>query len=328
MKTKMYVRATAAVMGLALCFPATGLTQQPKPQQPPPLQGPIKVDVNLVNLFATVRDKDKHLIANLEKAEFQVFEDGKEQKLDFFKSETELPLTMGILMDTSGSMEPIFGAEQEAASRFLRRVLRPKKDLAMVMTFDTDVDLMADFTADTDRLDRAIQRARVNVPAGRVTPGTIPYQGGGTNLYDAVYLACREQLARESGRKAIILLTDAEDTGSKVKLQEALETAQRTDTVIHVLLIGVRGGFGFGGSNASVAKKMADETGGRMIEVNNNRDLEKAFDQISEELRSQYTLGYYPANPARDGAFRKIKVEMKSKDLKVLTRKGYYAPRS
>jgi len=312
-----------------MVLPSSGFTRQARPpQNPPPVQqGPIKVDVNLVNLFASVRDKGKRLVPNLPKEAFEVSEDGKPQQIDFFKAETELPLTLGVIMDTSGSMYSIFSAEQEAASRFLHRVLRPKKDLAMIMTFDTDVDLLSDFTADTDKLERAIQRARVHVPAGRVTPGTVPGGSGGTNLYDAVYLACKEKLASESGRKAIILLTDAEDTGSKVRLNEALETAQRTDTVIHVLLITVRGGFGFGGGGAGVARKMAEDTGGRMIEVNSDRDLERAFDQISEELRSQYTIGYYPSNPTRDGLFRKIKLEMKDKDLKALTRKGYYAPR-
>lgn len=326
MKTKTTTRLALAAAAAALSLPALGLTN-PAAQNPPAPQGPIRVDVNLVNLFASVRDGSKRLIPNLPKDAFQVFEDGKEQQIDFFKAETDLPLTLGILMDTSGSMYTIFGAEQEAASRFLRRVLRPKQDLAMIMTFDTDVDLLADFTADGDRLERAIQRARVSVPAGRVTPGTIPGGSGGTNLYDAIYLACKEKLSRESGRKALIVLTDAEDTGSKVKLSEALETAQRTDAVIHVLLISARGGFGFGGANAGVGKKLAEETGGRMIEVNNERDLERAFDQISEELRSQYTIGYYPSNAARDGSFRKIKVETKNKDMKVLTRKGYYAPR-
>lgn len=328
MTPKTYRKALASCLGAVLLLPLAGLSQQPKPpQNPPPLpQGPIRVGVDLVNLFATVRDKDKRLVPNLTKDRFEVYEDGKLQEIDFFKAEGELPLTMGIVMDTSGSMDTIFGAEQEAASRFLQRVLRPKKDLAMVMTFDTDVDLLADFTNDQGRLERAIQRARVNTGGPRVTPGTVPSTTGGTNLYDAVYLACREKLARESGRKAIILLTDAADTGSKVSLKEALETAQRADTVIHVLFIEAGGGWGLrGGGDAGVAKRLADETGGRMIAVNNHRDLEKAFDQISEELRSQYTLGFYSTNSARDGAFRKLKVEVK--DHKVLARKGYYAPK-
>jgi VWFA-related protein len=308
-----------------LLFPPSSRPQQP-PTQQTPQDRPIRVDVSLVNLFASVRDKSKRMVPNLSKDEFRVFEDGQEQTLDFFKAETALPLTLGILMDTSGSMETIFRPEQEAASRFLGRVLQPK-DLAMIMTFDTDVDLMADFTNDHDRLERAIQRAKVHRAGGMVTPGTVPSPSGGTNLYDAVWLACKEKLARESGRKSIILLTDAEDTGSKTSLKDAIEIAQRTDAVIHVLLITVRSGFGFGGGNAGVGKKLAEETGGRMIEVNNEKDLQRAFDQISEELRSQYTLGYYSTNGTRDGSFRKVKVETRDRSLNVLTRKGYYAPK-
>jgi VWFA-related protein len=157
-----------------------------------------------------------------------------------------------------------------------------------------------------------------------MTPGTIPQSGSkGTNFYDALYLACNEKLSTEAGRKAIVVLTDAEDNGSKVRVEEAIEAAQRTDTVVHILLVyDPRQG-----ANASIAKKITDETGGRMIVVNSEKHLQEAFDQISEELRSQYTVGYYPTNSARDGKFRKIKIEVAGKDLKVLARKGYYAPK-
>ncbi len=143
---------------------------------------------------------------------------------------------------------------------------------------------------------------------------------GGTDFYDAVYLAAHDKLADEAGRKAMIILTDAEDTGSKLKLQDAIEAAQRTDTVVHILLVAADGG------DQGVAKKLTDETGGRMIVVRNEKNLEQAFDQISEELRSQYTIGYVPSNKARDGSYRKIKVDMKNKDYSALTRRGYYAP--
>ena len=319
MTNQLLLQTVALATAATLVFsPATGTAALADPQ--------IRVEVSLVNLYATVRDKNRRIIGKLEKNDFKVFEDGKEQQVEFFRAETHQPISLGILMDTSGSMHSIFGAEQDAASAFLRRVLTPK-DLAMVMTFDMDVDLMADFTSDPDRLERAIRRARVHAAGGIITPGTVPSQSGGTNFYDAVWLACKEKLSSETGRKALVVLTDAEDTGSRVKLKEALETAHRTDTVIHVLYISVRGGFGFGGGAYGVAKQMAEETGGRVIEIRNDRDLERAFDQISEELRAQYTLGYYPSNPARDGAFRKIKVELKDQDLKVLTRKGYFAPR-
>jgi VWFA-related protein len=192
------------------------------------------------------------------------------------------------------------------------------------MSFDLDVDLLSDFTDDKALLNRSIRRAKINAGGPMITPGTIPTRGAiGTDFYDAIYLACTDKLATEAGRKAIVVLTDAEDNGSKVRVEEAIEAAQRTDTVVHILLVyDPREG-----ANASVAKKITDETGGRMISVNSEKKLLEAFDQISEELRSQYTLGYYPTNSAQDGKFRKVKVETAEKDLKVLTRKGYYAPK-
>jgi len=154
-------------------------------------------------------------------------------------------------------------------------------------------------------------------------------QNGGTDLYDAIYVACHDQLSSQAGRKAIILLTDAEDTGSKMSLDDAIEAAQRTDTVIHVLRLSDEPfylGMGIGYTGVSVARRLAEETGGREIEVRSEKSLEKAFDEISEELRSQYVLGYYPTNTRRDGTFRKIKVETERPDTHLLARKGYYAP--
>jgi VWFA-related protein len=153
-----------------------------------------------------------------------------------------------------------------------------------------------------------------------VGPVPTSHFNGGTDFYDAVYLAAHDKLADEAGRKAMIILTDAEDTGSKLKLQDAIEAAQRTDTVVHILLVAADGG------DQGVARKLTDETGGRMIVVRNEKNLEQAFDQISEELRSQYTIGYVPSNKARDGGYRKIKLEMKNKDYSALARRGYYAP--
>jgi VWFA-related protein len=197
-----------------------------------------------------------------------------------------------------------------------------KGDLAMVISFDLDVDLLADFTEDRGVLDRAINRAQINAPFSPVNnPGPFPQSGGGgTNFYDAVYLACHDKLSDEAGRKAIVVLTDAEDTGSKLRLEDAIEAAQRTDTVVHILLIAADGG------DQGVAKRLTDETGGRMIVVRSERNLQQAFDEISEELRSQYTLGYSPTNKSHDGGYRKIRVETTNKDYTVLTRRGYYAP--
>ena len=285
----------------------------------PPAQ--IRVQVNLVNLFATVRDKHKAIVTGLKQDDFQVYEDGQLQEITNFSAESNLPITLGILIDTSGSEYYMLSGEKEAGSRFLGRVLR-KGDLAMIMSFDTDVDLLADFTDDRGLLDRAINRAQINVPVGGViVQGPLPSSGtGGTNFYDAVYLAAHDKLSSEAGRKAVVVLTDAEDTGSKLQLGDAIEAAQRTDTVVHILLVAADGG------DQSVARRLTDDTGGRMIIVRSERNLEQAFDQISEELRSQYTIGYTPTNKKHDGSYRKIRVEMKNKDYSVLSRRGYYAP--
>lgn len=316
----------SAVLIAVLLAPAA-LPQAPGETAQQETQAPLKVEVNLVNLYATVRDKHHGIVPDLKQEEFRVFEDGVQQKVTNFSREVSLPITLGILLDTSGSVERLLGAEQAAASRFLERVMR-KSDEAMLITFDLSADELQGFTSDVAALERAISRARVNTGGSvRVTPGTIPQSGNiGTVLYDAVYLACRERLSGEAGRKAVVILTDAEDNGSKVTVEEAIEAAQRSDTVIHILLQSdIRYAFGGG---AGVAHKMTTETGGRVIEVRNEKDLQKAFDQISEELRSQYTLGYYPTNPARDGKFRRIRVETTRPDTKVLARQGYYAPRN
>jgi VWFA-related protein len=308
------MRIRAIVSYLCVASLAGGLAFAASP-------GQIRVQVNLVNLFATVRDKHKAIVTGLKQDDFQVYEDGQLQEITYFSAESNLPITVGMLMDTSGSEYYMLSGEKEAGSRFLARVMR-KGDLAMVMSFDTDVDLLADFTDDRGMLNRAINRAQINAPSGgMIAQGPLPSSGtGGTNFYDAVYLAAHDKLSSEAGRKAIVVLTDAEDTGSKLSLQDAIEAAQRTDTVVHILLVAADGG------DQSVAKRLTDETGGRMIVVRSEKNLEQAFDQISEELRSQYTVGYSPSNKKHDGSYRKIKMEMKDKDYSVLTRRGYYAP--
>lgn len=316
---KWAVQTVICASALALAAPAL---PQGQGQNPPT----IKAEVNLVNLFATVRDKNKRVITDLKQDNFKIFEDGHEEKIAFFSKEMTMPITLGLLLDTSGSEQNMLGAIQGAGSRFLRRVLR-KGDEAMIISFDTDVDLLSDFTDDRSILDRAINKARINTPGGGYIAGNPgPIGSGnitGTALYDAIYLACGEKLNGEAGRKAIVIVTDAQDEGSKVKMEEAIEAAQRTDTVIHVLLVADPR---FGG-NGGVARRLTEDTGGRVIYVNSEKKLEEAFDQISEELRSQYTLGYYPTNAAKDGKFRKIHVDVDNHDMKVLARKGYYAPR-
>ena len=321
---KPWMKGLALCAALAIVIPALPQTQTQSQGQAPPV---IKTEVTLVNLFATVRDKNKRIITDLKQDDFRVFEDGHEEKVSFFSKEMNLPITLGLLLDTSGSEQRNLPSIQDAGSRFIHRVLR-KGDEAMVMSFDSDVDLLSDLTDDRSQLDRAINKARINIPGGGMIAGNPGPIGGqqitGTALYDAIYLACGDKLNGEAGRKALVIVTDAEDEGSKVRLEEAIEAAQRTDTVIHILLV-VDPRYG---GNPSVGHKLAEDTGGRMISVRSEKNIEEAFDQISEELRSQYTLGYYPTNNNKDGKFRKIKVDLSNSEFKVLARKGYYAPKS
>ena len=309
----------------ASCALALGSIAPAFPQEPTQAGGSISRQVSLVSLFATVRDKNKRIVGDLTQNDFQVFQDNEPQKIAFFSKEVTLPITLGLLIDTSGSEQNRLPAEQDAATRFLERVMK-KGDEAMVISFDLDVNLFSDFTDDKHIIERAINKAQVNAvgSSGVFTPGTIPTRTGGTHFYDAVYLACSDKLGTEAGRKALVIITDAEDFGSKVRLEEAIEAAQRSDTVVHVLLVHDPG-YGW---RPDVAKKLTDETGGRTIEVSSEKKLEQAFDQISEELRSQYQIGfYYPANKLKDGGFRKIKVDVTNKDYKVLARRGFYAPK-
>jgi VWFA-related protein len=281
--------------------------------------GQIRIQVNLVNLFVTARDKKtKKIVTGLEESDFKISEDNTAQKIGSFSRESNLPITLGMLIDTSGSERNMLGAEQAAAIRFVNRVLR-KGDLGMVISFDSDADLLSGFTDDPQALDRAIQRARI---AGASMAGPLGGSPPGTVFYDAVYLACTDRLAQEAGRKALVILTDAQDEGSRLRIEDAVEAAQRTDTVVHILLVSEFGG------NESVARKLTDETGGRTIVVRSEKNLEDAFDQISEELRTQYSLSYSSSNSKHDGTFRKVKVETTRKDVDLLTRRGYYAPKN
>jgi VWFA-related protein len=321
-----FALATIPIAGMLTARTAHARAQDTQNNQEPRDTGQtLKVESKLVQAFVTVRDKHNEVIDNLTKDDFKIFEDGVEQKITYFGKESDMPITLAMLMDTSGSMYNIMDAEKEAASDFVRAIMR-KKDEAVVISFDTDADLLADFTEDPATLTRAIHRAQVRVSAAGIggTPGTVNSNGAGTNLFDAIYLACHDELAAEAGRKAIIVLSDAEDNGSKMSIEEAVESAQRADAVIHVLLISdpnASEGYGTG-----IALQLARETGGRVISVHNDKTLNKAFDEISQELRSQYVLGFTSSNTATDGTYRKIKVTANQPDAKILSRKGYYAP--
>jgi VWFA-related protein len=295
----------------------------------------LKVNVNVVQLFFNVKDKHGALIPNLTKDDFEILEDGKPQNAKYFAAESDLPLTLGILIDSSGSQRNVLGMEQEVGASFLQEILRPK-DEAFVISFDVDVNLLQDFTNSNHLLRQALNEAKINAPPSSC--GNLPGAGGGplpcsgtpkgTLLYDAVYLSSHDELGKEVGRKAMIILTDGEDQGSHYKIKEAIEAAQKSDSIVYVLLIADRGFYGFGGySGDRQMKDLTAETGGRMIEVGNKMDkLKDAFDQIAHELRSQYNIGYTPTNPKLDGTFRRVDIHAKnSKDYKIQARNGYYA---
>jgi VWFA-related protein len=293
----------------------------------------LKVNVAVVNLFFNVKDKRGGLVPNLAKDEFEIYEDGKPQTIKYFSSESNQPLTLGLMIDSSASQMRVLEDEKVVGAQFLKEVLR-KDDLAFVISFDVNVDLLQDYTNDASELRHAMNRAKINSGGAG---GGLPGLGGGplptsnnprgTLLFDAVYLASNEKLAREVGRKAMILLTDGEDQGSQTRNRQAIEAAQKADSIVYVIMIADRGFYGgFGYSGDKEMKKMAEETGGRVINAGNKPEkLKEAFDQIANELRSQYNVGYTPTNPARDGSFRKVEVRVKS-GLKVQARQGYYAP--
>jgi len=295
----------------------------------PPAGHTLKVTTEVVNVYAVVRQKNGRLIPDLNKDDFLLEEDRQPQVIRYFSREADTPLTLGILVDTSPSQERVLSVERSEAEAFLREVLRPK-DLTFVLHFDVEVELLQDFTADLHRLDKAIDETEIN-GGGVRTPGTFPSgdSGGATHLYDAVYLSARELLKNEVGRKVLILLTDGEDQGSRVKLEAALEAAQKSDVIIYSIDISDRAfysrhGLGYGGE--SVLHKLSDETGGRVIQATNEKNTSEAFQQIASELRTQYLLGYTPTNTKLDGTFRKIDVKVRTGNVKVDARRGYYAP--
>jgi len=295
----------------------------------------LKVNVNVVQLFFNVKDKRGALIPSLTKNDFQILEDGKPQTIKYFAAESNLPLTLGILIDSSGSQARVLDMEKQVGGEFLNQILR-EKDLAFVIDFDVNVELLQDFTSSTRLLKAALNSARINTAGGSGTGipglggGTVPTQGAprGTLLYDAVYLASHDELAQQVGRKAMILLTDGQDEGSQLKIKDAIEAAQKSDSIVYVLLCADRGFYGgFGGySGEGEMKKLTQETGGRVIEVGNKYEkLKEGFDQIANELRSQYNIGYSPTNAVLDGTFRKIEIHATNKDYKIQSRAGYYA---
>jgi VWFA-related protein len=327
----------------ALCLtlpPSLHAQEAPSPGGPPPPSDAaaqpvdigdvqtLKVNVNLVNVYFSVRDKSGY-ITNLHKDDCGIYEDKELQKTKNFTQEKNLPLTIGILLDTSGSQQNVLPLEQQSGAEFLKDVLTPK-DEAFLISFDINVDLLSDYTNSPREIKRSIDKAQINTGAGT---GSVTGNGTprGTLLFDAVYLAAHDKLRQEAGRKILVLLTDGGDQGSQETLKTATEAAQKANAIVYVILIADRGAYGggfginIGSTGAADMDRLAKDTGGRVINVGNNgKKLEEAFNQIQDELRTQYLASYTPTNLKVDGTFRTLNISC-GKDQKVQARKGYYA---
>jgi VWFA-related protein len=346
----------------ALCFaPVARLAAQT-----PTFSAAVKV----VSLYANVRDKQGQIVRNLTKDDFLLDEDGRPQTISYFSQESNLPLTLGLMVDTSGSERRLLPDERSASYRFLEQVLREDKDVAFVLHFDYEVELLQDLTNSREKLEKALnlldspeQQRRSGqggggggYPSGGGYPdgGGYPRGGGrgrrgGTTLYDAVLLAGDELMRKQTGRKALILLSDGVDTGSKVTLAQSIESAQRADTLVYSILFadpnGNGGGFGGGGfggrgmgrhggmgrppmanrpDGKKVLEQISRETGGQFFEVTHKQPINKVFEIIEEDLRNQYNLGYTPDRAEASGGYRHIHLAAKQKGLIVQTREGYY----
>jgi len=334
--------------------------------------------VKVVNLLATVRDKKGEIVRDLNKDDFLLDEEGRPQTIRYFARETDLPLTIGLLVDTSGSTRRVLPDERSAAYRFFEQVLREDKDLAFVIHFDFEVELLQDLTSSKTTLDKALDQLQTGqrqlnqrgqggqggqypggggYPGGGYPGGRGGYPGGGrgrggggTDLYDAVLLASDELMKKQKGRKALILLSDGVDTGSKVSLGQCVESAQRADTLVYSILFedseGNFGGFPMGGGmgrrgrmggpvgrptgmnrpdGKKVLQQISRETGGRFFEVSRREPISKVFSDIEEDLRNEYSLGYTPEGGDNNSSYRRIHLTTKQKGLTVQTREGYYA---
>jgi len=331
----------------------------------------IAVDVRVVNVLATVRDKHGQIINTLTKDDFTLQEDGRAETIKYFSRESDLPLTLGLLVDTSLSQRRVLGEERTASYSFLDKMLRPT-DQAFVIHFDHEAELLQDLTSSKEKLQAALDKLEMpERPAlsrgggaggsGR-SGGGWPGSGGGgggrgrghsggagTVLYDATYLASDELMKPQKGRKALIVLTDGVDRGSKENLDAAMEAAQRADTVVYSILFkddeaynnnggfGGMGRMGRGGGHRypqesrpdgkKIMERICQETGGRLFEVSKKQPIDKIYSELQEELRNQYNLGYTPAKSDQGAGYRKIALATKQKDLKIQARSGYYADR-
>jgi VWFA-related protein len=317
----------------------------------------ISVDVKVVSVLATVRDKHGAVIRNLAKDDFVLEEDGRPQTIRYFTQESDLPLTLGLLVDTSLSQRRVLDQERSASYSFLDQMLRESKDTAFVIHFDREVELLQDLTSSRQKLEVALgllqtpQFTQANT-GGQPGGQRRRFGGAGTLLYDAVYLAANELMKKQQGRKALIILSDGVDTGSKESLESAIEAAQRADTLVFSILFkdddayGHGGGFSFPGGGGmggrhgrgqprfpqesrpdgkKILERISKQTGARLFEVSKKQPIEEIYRQIEEELRNQYSLGYTRDKATSGIGYHKIHLVTRQKDLMVQTREGYYA---
>ncbi len=315
----------------------TPVTREPVPQESDDV---VRVETSLTNIFFTAADKHKRFVGHLKQEDIRILEDGKPQEIFTFQQNIDLPLSTAILIDTSRSEERTLPDEKAAARAFLEAVMRPGRDEASIVSFTGDVTLEQGFTGNLERLRRAIDRVEFVPPSGYigggvVVGGTPPISGqnqalaGSTAIWDAVWATSNELLsdAAEESRRAIILLTDGEDTISQVKMHDAIERAQKADALIYTIGIGDSYNFGV---NEGALRKISEQTGGRAYFPHSERELREAFAQIQRDLREQYLIAYSPSNKAHDGTYRRIQIELinpelRKQNLKLTYRTGYFA---
>jgi VWFA-related protein len=329
--------------------PTTQQLASPSPSPSPREEVPqdsdevVRVETNLTNIFFTAADKSKRFVNTVKREDIRILEDGQPQEIFTFQQNIDLPLSLAILIDTSGSEERTLPDEKAAARAFIEDVVRPNKDEAAVVSFTGEVTLEQGFTGNLERVRRAIERVEFVPPAGYIGGGVVvgstpPISGtnqmlaGSTAIWDAVWATSNELLSEsaENTRRAIILLTDGEDTISQVKMHEAITRAQKADAFIYAIGIGdmYRGGVDEGS-----LRKITEQTGGRAYFPRSERELREAFLQIQRDLREQYLVAYSPSNKARDGSYRRIEIEivnseLRKQNLKLNYRPGYFAKSS
>lgn len=332
--TKLYLFAFSVIIVLSLSsirLASIGPTEQkPKSAEKQDDQA-IRLGTQLVTVPFNVTDKKNRYINDLSKDDIDLSEDNKPQQFFSFERQTDLPITVAIVIDISGSMEYVLPSAKLAGQRFFQKVLRPKKDLGAVVTFEGESVLLQDLTSDVMKLQHALDGVRLSVArasaggAGRTPPINGDPRAGSTALYDAIYSVSSDLLRREAGRRVIILITDGVDTSSQLKMRDAIERTWRSEVIVYAIGIGDPR---FDDVDSGTLKKITAETGGRAFFPRRDEDLDAAFAQIDEDLRSQYILAYEPANGARDGSFRTIQLRIKNrKDLAVRHRRGYFAPK-